>query len=193
MCVEDVAPLGFGERLVVSVDQHRVNDELSGWAGSNRRKPRGPKPRALPTELHPGCRCSESSIRSNRVTVRADELALCDLIQNKFTAPFGHVVADLSELHCSRQVIPLHGLRRERTTAVCAPLSGLQFSHPRDTTPLPGEFLLGPTPIVAKVVVAVVGLTAGLAPRLVAVAAVVFVEFGVRLDIAALRTTLHLE
>src|SRR5438876_3123794 len=35
--LEEVAPLGVGERLVVSVDQHRVNDELSGWTDSNRR------------------------------------------------------------------------------------------------------------------------------------------------------------
>src|SRR5437660_136492 len=46
VCLEEVAPLRVGERLVVPVDQHQVNDERSGWPVSNRRASASQKPRS---------------------------------------------------------------------------------------------------------------------------------------------------
>src|SRR5207249_3760697 len=44
--LEEVAPLGVGERLIVSVNKHRVNDERSGRRDLNSRL-LGPRPSAL--------------------------------------------------------------------------------------------------------------------------------------------------
>src|SRR5437660_12811627 len=63
---EEVAPLGVVECGVVFVDQHAVNDELSGWAESNCR-PSGPKPDALPSCATP--RSSNLAISRARVLI----------------------------------------------------------------------------------------------------------------------------
>src|SRR3989441_6949716 len=93
MRLEEVAPLGVIECGVVFMDQHGMNDERSGWPGTIRR-PRGPKPRALPTELHPETGRPEPRIRSDRMTVRAHELAFRELFEDEFRPPVPHRVAD---------------------------------------------------------------------------------------------------
>src|SRR5437867_649154 len=128
MGLEEVAPFGVVERGVVFVDEHAVNDELSGWAGSNRRKPRAPKARALPTELHPETGRLEPCIRPDSVTVRAHELALRKLFEDKFRPPVPHLGADLPQLRRSREMVPVHRLRREEASAIGAGSSGLHLA-----------------------------------------------------------------
>src|SRR5437867_10231485 len=102
MGLEEVAPFGVVECGVVFVDQHAVNDELSGWAESNRR-PSGPKPDALPS-----CATPRAADGAKDVAVAAHEPAFLQLREDECTAPTSDQVADRCKLLVSRSVIPVH-------------------------------------------------------------------------------------
>src|SRR5205814_64963 len=94
--------------------------ELCGRGGRTRTaEPSGPKPDALPTAPHPG-RVAKSHRRTDRMTVRADELAFRELFVYQFRLPISKLIADFSELYRARQVVPLHRLGWKDATAVRA-------------------------------------------------------------------------
>src|SRR6266550_2633515 len=96
MGLEEVAPLGVVECGVVFVDQHAVNDELSGRRDSNSRL-LGPKPSALP-----GCATPRAADGAEHVAVRAHKLALLQLCEDECTAPTPNQTTDRRELLVSR-------------------------------------------------------------------------------------------
>src|SRR2546428_3728308 len=152
--------------------------------------PLAPKASALPTELHPETGGVKSRVRPDRMTVRADELAFCELLGDEFSPQVPHG-GDLAELRRTWKVVPLHRLRWKHSSAIGARFSGLHLAQPCLALIEPGLFVFRPALLVLLPVVMVVGPAAGLAPWLVAIAAFVPVKLRVRLCLSGPLAALH--
>lgn len=62
----------------------------------------------------------ESLVSPDRVTVRADKLALADLREDLGASMIPQIAADLAELFELRQVIPVHHVKRVDIPAIGA-------------------------------------------------------------------------
>ena len=89
--------------------------EKSGWSESNRRLPR-PK-RGTLTRLSYTPSPFE---RAHSMTVRTDEFALLNLLQNSSTAVPVDKPPEIISFRRTRQVIPVHGRRVEPTATIDA-------------------------------------------------------------------------
>jgi hypothetical protein len=67
------------------------------------------------------------------MAVRADQVALCDLFQDRFaTESTDHEHADLAAFQSSGQVVPVHCRMVKETAAVGARLAFLQVAVPAE-------------------------------------------------------------
>jgi hypothetical protein len=106
---------------------------------------------------------------TNRVTVRADELAFRDLVEDALLVDPLAEDAQASNFLGAGKVIPLHRGRREHAAAVGAGLARFEADVPGDELRHPGTFLRDAASAVALVISGVVRLSARLAPWLPAV------------------------
>ena len=125
------------------------------------------------------------------MAVRADELTLCYLVQDLLSRSAPEKGAYVAELEISRQVIPLHDLRRVSSSAVRAWSSGLEAEEPRRPPSFPCSRRRPYAPL-AHVQVVVEDLSATLADALQTIASpTVAVKLGMRLGLTAARATFH--
>src|SRR5439155_26779380 len=97
-------------------------------AGNRTRDLSFPKAALYQAELHPETHRLKPLVCPDRVAIRAHELAFRELFEDEFRPPIPHRVADLAELRRSREMVPVHRLRREEASAIGAGSSGLHLA-----------------------------------------------------------------
>jgi hypothetical protein len=97
------------------------------------------------------------------MAVRADELALRQLVQDRLTAPTPDHRADLGDLVISGEMVPVHDERRKRVATICARTTELHGIHPYARGDTPDTYPFQPGPLASLCVVTPVIRTPALA------------------------------